>query len=581
MDNIAILATSSAENHYLTMFFTIIGGLGIFLLGMKNMSEGMQMVAGEKLRVMINAVTNNRLLACLVGVIVTLLMQSSSITTVMVVGMVNASIMSLTQAIGVILGANIGTTITGWIITLKIGKYGLPIIGIAAFFFLFSRRERVRYTAMLMLGLGMIFFGLMQMKTGFEPLKEMEWFREWFQKFRPENYFGVIKCCLVGAVLTAIVQSSSATLAITMSLAAIGAIDYPTAAALVLGENIGTTITAFLASVGSSTAARRASFAHIFINIFGVLWITFIFFWYVDFIRYIFGVDTNMSLAGPVAMSASELKAAGLMSAVKMQTCIAMTHTFFNLINVIVLLPFVGVLAKFLEKIVPERKVIEPTHLTYLDVRLLDTPTISIEQTQRETLRMGSIASDMMVDLKDSICDIKNTKNKQDKIFEDENKLDFIQKEIAVFLGKIMGLSLPQDVTIMVNQQLRIADEFESISDYITAILKLDLKIINNNDELTNGGYTDMMALHDQVADYINFVIKGIKGGKSDILPEAQVRGKSITLFMKEARDRHLLRVGTGEVSPLKSLAFTDMLNAYRRIKDHAYNIAETIAGEK
>ena len=171
------------------MFVKVVGGLGIFLLGMKSMSEGMQAVAGDKLRRMINAITNNRILACSVGVAVTCLIQSSSITTVMVVGMVNAGLMTLVQAIGVILGANIGTTITGWILVLKIGKYGLPIIGISSFFYLFAKKDRLRFTASIFLGLGMVFFGLQLMKQGFSPLKDLPEFIEWFSRFEPNNYF--------------------------------------------------------------------------------------------------------------------------------------------------------------------------------------------------------------------------------------------------------------------------------------------------------------------------------------------------------------------------------------------------------
>ena len=252
------------------MIFAVVGGLGIFLLGMKNMSEGTQAVAGDRMRKLINAVTNNRFIACGVGIIVTSLIQSSSVTTVMVVGMVNAELMNLMQAIGVILGADIGTTITGWILVLEIAKYGLPMIGLSAFFFLFSKNEQIRYSAMMILGLGMVFFGLQMMKEGFYPLREMPAFIEWFSRFTPINYFGVLKCCLAGAILTTIVQSSSATLGITIGLASTGIINFETAAALVLGENIGTTITAYLASLGASTNAKRTAIAHILIKVIGV-----------------------------------------------------------------------------------------------------------------------------------------------------------------------------------------------------------------------------------------------------------------------------------------------------------------------
>ena len=214
----------------------VVGGLGIFLLGMKNMSEGMQAISGPKLRQMINMATGNRFMAIGMGTLVTCIVQSSSITTVMVVGLVNISVMNLTQAFGVIMGANIGTTITGWVLVLEIGKWGLPILGIAAFFFLFWKGEKIRYLAMGIMGLGMIFFGLELMKNGFKPLRTDPEFIGWFSKFTTDSYFGVLKCCMAGAVLTALVQSSSATLAITIGLATTGIITYPTAAALVLGE---------------------------------------------------------------------------------------------------------------------------------------------------------------------------------------------------------------------------------------------------------------------------------------------------------------------------------------------------------
>ena len=208
------------------MLISVIGGLGIFLLGMKNMSEGMQAVAGDRMRKLINAVTNNRFIACGVGISITSLIQSSSVTTVMVVGMVNAGLMNLAQAIGVILGADIGTTITGWILVLEIAKYGLLIIGFSAFFFLFSKREGIRYTAMMILGLGMVFYGLQVMKNGFAPLKEMPEFIAWFSRFEPKDYPDVLKCCLVGTIVTAIIQSSSATLGITIGLVGMGVISF-------------------------------------------------------------------------------------------------------------------------------------------------------------------------------------------------------------------------------------------------------------------------------------------------------------------------------------------------------------------
>ena len=276
---------------FLELIFQLLGGLGIFLLGMKSMSDGMQAVAGSSLRRLIGVVTNNRLAATLVGIFVTCVVQSSSITTVMVVGFVNSGVMALSQAIGVIMGANIGTTITGWILVLKIGKYGLPILGAAAFGYLFSKNERRRYTAMAIMGVGMVFFGLELMKDACAIIKQMPDFEAWFSLFKADTYLGVLKCALVGCVMTTLVQSSSATLGITISLASQGVISYETAAALVLGENIGTTITALFASLGATTNARRAAYFHVIFNMLGVLWITAIFSWYVKLVPQIVDVD--------------------------------------------------------------------------------------------------------------------------------------------------------------------------------------------------------------------------------------------------------------------------------------------------
>lgn len=537
------------------IIFGAMGGLGIFLLGMKNMSDGIQAVAGSRLRKLINAVTNNRVLACGVGTVITCLVQSSSITTVMVVGMVNARLMNLMQAIGVILGANIGTTITGWILVLKVGKYGLPMIGISAFFFLFSKRERIRFLAGFVLGLGMIFYGLLLMKTGFAPLKELPAFVDWLARFKPETYFGVIKCCLVGAVLTAIVQSSSATLGITIGLATSGVIDYPTAAALVLGENIGTTITAYLASLGASKNAKRAAYAHMLINIVGVLWITAIFQYYIKLIVHFVGDDTT--------------------------ACIAATHTGFNVVNMLVFMPFIPLLSKLLYKLIPMAKIKEKPHLTYLDVRMLETPTIGIEQSRREILQMADINKQMFKSLKEFITSASPDKKKIDKTFNHENVLDIIQKEISEFLSQLISSQTSHKVALEAKEQLRMADEYESISDYIISILKLNLKMRESDMEFTDAGLKEILDLHDQTSKYVAYVSKGVELKNKDILSEAATRGEALTYLVKKYRTNHLERMSAGAILPLKSLIFNDMLSSYRKIKDHALNIAETLAGKK
>lgn len=542
------------------MIFKVVGGLGIFLLGMKGMSEGMQAVAGDKLRKMINAITNNRILALGVGAGVTCLIQSSSITTVMVVGMVNAGLMTLVQAIGVILGANIGTTITGWILVLKVGKFGLPLIGIAAFFYLFSKKDRLRFTASIFLGLGMVFYGLQLMKGGFSPLTDMPKFIEWFSRFEPTTYPGVIRCCLVGALLTAIVQSSSATLGITIGLALTGVISFRTGAALVLGENIGTTITAYLASLGTTNSAKRAAYAHILVNLLGVFVVTLLFSPYMQLIERISGGD--MSLGGVAARG------------------IALTHTGFNVVNAFAFLPLIGFLSKLLYRIVPEVEA-EKTHLTFLDIRMLDTPALGIQQSQKELVRMGNSVVEMAGPLREMLVRQGRDKDSEKAIFDGEAKIDIVQKEIVEFLSNMMSGNITHYVMNRGRKQLRIADEFESISDYITNILKLNLKLLDTKLKMSVDGKKDILDLHDHTATYIEMINTAVRQRDRGILIMAESRGQEITYLMKEYRTRHLERVGTGDTTPLKSLIYTDMLNAYRRIKDHGLNIAEALAGEK
>ncbi len=553
------------------IIFEVAGGLGIFLLGMRYMSDGMQAVAGDRLRSLINAVTNNRILACMVGVMVTCLLQSSSITTVMAVGMVNAGVMSLVQSVGVILGANIGTTITGWILALKVGKYGLPIIGFAAIFFLFSKREKVKFTFMLILGLGMIFLGLELMSSGFRPLRGMDGFQAWFARFSPDSYLGVLKCCLVGAILTAIVQSSSATLGITISLATVGVIDFPTAAALVLGENIGTTITAFLASLGSTVNGKRASYAHIFINVFGAAWITLIFAWYIRGIMAMVGADPAFEI----------VNAQGEKTFPNMAQNIAAVHTGFNLLNVIVLLPFVNYIAKALEKIVPDREVISlEKKLTRLDSRVYETPAIGIQQSMKEIVNMYFGLLPMLDKLKEIIEKQEFDEQKCDSVIQDEAYFDILQKEITEYVSGLMEVSTLPDVVSEGYRQLRIADEVESTSDYIASIVKLNLKIRDVNDKITGESLEDVLSLHESVVDMVKVVGKLLTQMKIGVvLPEAAgIKGADVTRLMKKARARHLETVSNGATTPLTSLSYTDILTSYRKIKDHLVNIAEVIA---
>ncbi len=570
------------------LLMNVIGGLGIFLLGMKNMSEGMQAIAGPTLRKMINRATSNRFMGVGMGTLVTCLVQSSSITTVMVVGLVNVNMMNIAQAFGVIMGANIGTTITGWILVLKVGKYGLWIIGPAVLVYLFSKRDRVRYFAMAFIGLGMVFFGLELMKNGFKPLAADDEFKAWFAKFAYDGtYFSVLKCAGVGAILTMIVQSSSATLGITIGLAVTGVIDYPTAAALVLGENIGTTVTAYLASIGGSVNARRASYSHIMFNLLGVLWITALFSPYISIITQYIEWTTG-GLPNAMAPVLDEngvqvLNANGMevKERVYVAAAIAATHTGFNIANVIFFLPLVGYMSRLLIWMVPDPEKKGVAHLQYFDIGMVDTPGLGLEQSKQEILLMGDGVDKMMTHLRPFIEKPTEDEAVEKKIFHREEVLDVVQKEINEFIAHLMAGNVTLEVMEEGRSQIRMADEYESISDYIMTIMKLNIKLRKEEMEISEIHRTELLDLHDHVMEYILLINKGVKTGATEVVSKARSQGEHISHLMKQYRSNHLERVGTEQTSPLESLTITDILNAYRRIKDHALNIAEVLSGEK
>jgi phosphate:Na+ symporter len=529
------------------------------------------------MRRLIGAMTSNRLMGTAVGTSVTGITQSSSVTTVMVVSMVNANLMTLKQAIPVIFGTNIGTTVTAWIMAYSLTQYGLPLMGLATFFYLFSKNERVRFTAMIIVGLGMVFFGLDLMTKGLSPIKGMPEFVEWFHRFRADSYLGVIKCILTGALVTAIVQSSSATVGITMTLANVGLIDFPTAAGLILGENIGTTITAFLASLGTTTNAKRSAYGHMMFNTLGVCWITPLFFIYMPFI--VWFVKTFLSCDSP----GTPVVVNGMETFPNAEKAIAATHSWFNIINVFVFLPWVGPYSRFLTWLVPEKTKPEAPKLTYLDVRIFNTPAIGLEQSRKEILRMGTICRKTMDILREALQNAGIERKRCEEIFQMENDLDVMQKEIVEFIGQVMRGTLSSEMVEEGRSQIRMADEYESVSDYVTALLKLRLKMRDSNLHLSPEAKQEIVELHDMVAMFIDIVntAGSTDRADTDFVSEASTKSNGITSFMKRCRTYHLTRVSEGKATPLKSLIYTDMLTSYRRIKDHCLNIAEVLAGEK
>ncbi|MCF7827270.1 MAG: Na/Pi cotransporter family protein [Candidatus Marinimicrobia bacterium] len=537
------------------MIIKAVGGLGIFLLGMKYMSEGMQAVAGDKLRTLINRVTDNRFMATGIGASITALIQSSSVTTVMVVGMANAGIITLRQSIGVIMGGNIGTTVTAWIISLNIADFGLPLLGLSTFVYLFARKSYLRNIAMMALGLGMVFFGLEIMKSGFYALRSDQEFISLLARFSPTSYLGLIKVIFIGAFVTAIIQSSSATVAITITLAQTGFIDYSTAVALVLGENIGTTITAFLASLGATTVAKRAAYAHISINVLGAMIMIPIFYYYLDLLKII------------------------IPESVSMGNRIAFAHTGFNIFIVSIFIWMIDPLAKLLTILVKDKEKKGRLLLSYLNIPILDAPALGVEQSLAGVLRVVEGVEAMHGWLGEALQTYRDELGKL--LVHKEKEIDAMQKEIVEYINELMTHHLTKDSLIMVRQQTRMVDEFESISDYLVVILKLRQRMDHNGEQFSEEDKKFILDLHTIVTDYVINIGKSVHDEDAYILDKVMIDGKIINRKIKQFRSIHLNKLGTEHYSPVTSLIFTDILSAYRHIKDHAFNIAEVIAGEK
>ncbi len=540
---------------YLDVLFKVVGGLGLFLYGMENMSSGMQKIAGDKLKKILAALTTNRIMAILMGIFVTGLAQSSSVSTVMTIGFINASLLTLQQGLGVILGANIGTTITGWLLALNIGKYGLPIVGFAAIAFMFVKGEKSRTRALTVMGFGFIFLGLELMSKGLSPLRTLPEFINLFHSFKADSFFGVVKVAMVGALLTGVVQSSAATLGITITLATQGLIDYPTAVALVLGENVGTTVTALLASLGASSNAKRAAYAHTLINIVGVMWATITFRPYLSILAHFSDSTANMA------------------------TAIATAHTMFNIINVILFIPFIGYLAKFLCTIVKDddNGVIRVTKLSSLMVTL---PNVVIDQTRTEVLTMAANIKEIFFKLEEVYYNPSKLETYNEEIDAIEEKLDLYEKEVSDANFTILNKGLEASYVEETRGNLITCDEYETISDYLKRVSNSLMRLKKDDLELTQERKETLQKLNHMVFDFFDDINKAYKTKDRDLFMLSISKYTAIKNLYKEARHGHFdEEAKNDETIPAKlSTGYMDILNYYRRATDHVYNIIEHYA---
>ena len=498
------------------MTYTVLGGLGIFFLGIKYLSESLQAMAGDLIRRIINLLTTNRIMAVLVGTLVTTIIQSSSITTVMVVGMVNAGLMNLVQAIGIIFGANIGTTITGWIIAIKVGKYGLLFIALGAMPMFFINNDNWKAIGKLLVALGFVFMGLKFMSDAFHPLRTDPTFLYYLQYFTADSYASLFGCLLIGCLLTCIIQSSSAMLGITIALAGTGAISFQTAMGLVIGQNIGTTITANLAAIGTNVNAKRTARAHAFFNIFGALIMVPIFWWYIDLVDLLIMGDPNLVIADGTKPA--------------MATHVAMGHTIFNITITIVFMFFLHPLARFVTWITPGDKKEQKSTLKILGGTDI-APALALEQAQHEVSQMLDNLKDLLQDTKTYISLDNDNVSLLDKIVQSEDEFDNQQKEVTIYLCHVMEVPLSPEQSALGYSLIRTSDEIESISDYCATLAKLYKKTLHKKESrLSESAKHEYRSLFKEVMNYYNSIKEFYTTRNLEVTDEFQLKARHMLI---------------------------------------------------
>jgi phosphate:Na+ symporter len=554
------------------LIFGLVGGLGIFLFGMKIMSEGLQKIAGDRMRKILGALTNNRVIGTMVGIAVTAIIQSSSATTVMVVGFVNAGLMSLVQSIGIILGANIGTTITAQLIAFKITKFALPAIGLGAGLKLFSRSRKWVYIGEVLLGFGFLFFGLQIMEQAFDPLKSSDQFRDIFLLVGDMPLLGV----MIGAILTMIVQSSSATLGITIALASAGLISFEASIALVLGENIGTTITANLAAIGTNLAAKRTACAHFLFNFLGVAYMLLLMPFFLSFVNGITPGDADFVIQ---TQQQAQTLGGAIGDKPFIARHIANTHSLFNIINTIIFLPLVGILAKLTTILIRGRDEEMEFHLKYIDNRVLNTPPIALGQAKAETRRMGQIALEM---LDETLLYLKDNNEKRIPVLEKKEEIvDLLQKEITDFLVALSQKSITQDTSKQIASMMNMVNDLERVGDHCENLWRLGQRKSSQKVLFSEVGEAELAQIGESTRNLLEFVVAGQAREDKTIMEKARHMEDNIDYLEESMRNNHIARLNTGECAVLPGLVFIDMLHNFEKIGDHTYNVAQAVVGEK
>ena len=536
------------EEIILEIAISLLGGLGLFLYGMNLMAEGLQKSAGDKLKKIVEKLTSNTVMGVLVGTVVTAIIQSSSAATVMVVGFVNAGIMSLSQAIGVIMGANIGTTVTAQLVSFKLEAIAPVALGIGIILYLFSKKEKTKELATILLGFGILFTGMEFMKDAVKPLAEYEGFRRALIYFGEHQFLGII----AGFAITGIIQSSSASMGMLIALASQGLIPLSSALPILYGDNIGTCVTSLLSSIGASRNAKRAATMHLTFNVIGTL---------------IFVLILNYPISALVKW----------LDPTDAARQIANAHTIFNVVNVLILLPFAKYIVKIVLKIMPiteeESEVTAATK--YLDERIIQTPSIALGNTVKEVSRMGQKANKALEYSMNSL--INKSMTDVEKTEKYEEHVNMLQKEILNYLLKLSKSPLNDEERNKVDLLFNTVNDIERVSDHAENISELSRLAIEKDLQFSDTALEEMNNIYSKAKENFNVALKGLESYDKSIISKVYEIEDEVDALDKLYRKKHIERLNNGKCTIDSGVLFLDLLTNLERISDHSCNIANNI----
>lgn len=537
------------------LLFGAFGGLGLFIFGMQLMAEGLQKAAGDKLRRILEVLTTNRFMAVITGIILTVAVQSSSTTTVMVVGFVNAGLMTLAQAVGTIFGANIGTTVTAFLVSLRgFNELALPAVAIGVVLSFFTKRKSSRYIGQAILGFGILFLGMNTMSSSLKVLRTVPQFLNFVASFGQTPILGVI----AGALFTVAVQSSSASTGVIVAMTLEGVLPLPSAIALVLGTNIGTCVTAMLASIGTNLTARRAAVSHVVFNFIGVVIFMFILRPFTQFVIYITPniLDPNVLVARQVAYA----------------------HIVFNVTNTLIALPFINQFVKLITKLVPGEEVIIERGVKFIDRRMLNTPSIALGAAEKEVGRMGEISTKMITDSVNIL--LENRKDILKDVEQREEVVDELEKEIAIFLAQLSSRGLTGEDSERLTMLLHAVNDIERIGDHSENIAILCATKIEEEVPFSDKARAEINDMYETVIKMTTKAIQAFKENNEELARQVIEEDDIVDELEKNLRKKHIERINLGKCNPTSGVIYLDILSNFERIGDHAVNIAQIVLGE-